>query len=125
MKKDMIKKALLSLSIAFAATAVVGVGAVVNTNADDEATINPAFSTLALQNGASIRYAAEGEEPTQEGFSYVLQMSTEAYNAVIAEDSAFSDVKFGILIGPEAYYDVHAFDNQDNLDAYYSLNVET
>lgn len=120
MKKTMIKKALLSLSIAFAVSAAVGVNAL---TANAEEAINPAFASLALQNGASIRYAQEGEEATQEGFSYVLEMDAQAY-AEVAANEAFTNVQYGILIGPEAYYDAYPFNTQANIDAYYSLNEE-
>ena len=83
-------------------------------NASEEA-----FSSLELVNGASVRYDTDGKG---NGFSYMLTMNKNEYDALF--DGDYSEVKFGLLIGPESYYQTHPFDDQEAIDTYYSLNED-
>ena len=121
MKKTTMKTLVASLSLAFVATAAVGVNAL-TADAATVTTVNPAFASLKLQGGASVRYVADATAEEQ-GFSYVLEMNKEAYEAVKANED-FTKVQYGILIGPEAYYQAHPFNTEENLEAWYSLNTE-
>ena len=118
MKKSMLKKSLLSLCVAFAATAAVGVSTVFT--ADASTTIDEKFASYTLA-GSSVRYAKDTED-TREGFSFVASMNAEDYAYVMNAENGYTDIKFGVLVGPEAYYTAHPFNDQTNINTYYSLN---
>lgn len=120
MKRSTTKKILTALVCAFCCSLFIGAGFMKARAESGVANYETAFSTLALQNGAAVRY---NNDELGGGFSYSLTMSKTQYESVKNND-AFENVTYGLLIGPEAYYQAHAFDEQSNIDKYYSLNTE-
>ena len=122
MKRKTLKTMLGCLTLALTCSICVGVGTAVSAYAAevDANTLDTAFSSLTLVDGASVRYNTDGKG---NGISYALSMTKTEYDAVMANE-AYTNVKFGILIAPNDYYVVHPFNNQANIDTYYSLNAE-
>ena len=83
------------LAIACLATAAVGAIAIQETSAN--ATSTTPYSTLALEDGASVRYATTKEEM---GLRFKLTMSKAQYEAI---NNYYTNVSFGILIAPNDY----------------------
>lgn len=118
MKKSNVKFWLAGLTGAFIVSACGG-GLLVNQAS--AATTDP-VSSLALEYGAYARYVAGDASKT--GIRFSLKMKAADYEMMTGAESTYSDVTFGVLIAPEYYHDIYAF-NYDNVfgaNAKYYLN---
>ena len=117
MKKSNIKILLAGLTGAFVVSACAG-SMLISASAENTDPVN----SLALEYGASVRYVVGDTSKT--GIRFSLKMKDSDYLAMTGEGSAYSDVTFGVLIAPEYYHDIYAF-NYDNVfgaNAKYYLN---
>lgn len=117
MKKSNMKLLLAGLTGAFVVSACAG-GMLISASAENTDPVN----SLALEYGASVRYVVGDTSKT--GIRFSLKMKDSDYLAMTGEESAYSDVTFGVLIAPEYYHDIYAF-NYDNVfgaNAKYYLN---
>lgn len=117
MKKSNMKLLLAGLAGAFVVSACAG-GMLISASAENTDPVN----SLALEYGASVRYVVGDTSKT--GIRFSLKMKDSDYLAMTGEGSAYSDVTFGVLIAPEYYHDIYAF-NYDNVfgaNAKYYLN---
>ena len=120
MKIKHLKKCVAVLACGFCLSAGAGIISANADTANDVNVLDEVFASVEVQNGAEARY---NDDKKGEGFTYTLKMSAEDYNA-LKNNSAYTDVKFGLLIGPESYYEVFPFNKQRTIDKYYSLNKQ-
>jgi hypothetical protein len=104
-------------SFAFGATAITSAETVITPKTVNEVSIT-------MKHGASVRIAKTYKEL---GIRYSFAMPEEDYTALLAnegETGAYKDVSFGVFVAPKYYYDIHAIDNEENLNTYYCWNGE-
>ena len=104
-------------SFAFGATAITSAETVITPKTVNEVSIT-------MKPGASVRMATAYEEL---GIRYAFTMSETDYIALLANEGAtgaYKDVSFGVFVAPKYYYDIHAIDNEENLNTYYCWNGE-
>ena len=114
MRKTNVLKAAAFL---FVASMAFGVSAAVEANAN---TVSP-FDSLALSDGASVRYNADDGK---NGMRFILKMAKSDYQSLASK--GYTNVSFGVLIAPEHYHDIYAL-NEENVfgaNAKYCWNGE-
>ena len=102
MKKNNLVKAAAFL---FVASMAFGVGTALEASANETSP----FDSLALVDGASVRY---GAEDGKNGIRFTLTIDKADYDRM--EEAGYTNVQFGVLVAPERYHDIYAM-NEENV----------